>query len=77
MEEYSLITKEDVLEVQDQIYEMLLVLPMYEIEINRFLKTCEPISEEEVYSLKHYKQCIKFREFLLERIADVFRGYPN
>ena len=46
-------------------------------EVNRFLKTCEPISEEEAYSLKHYKQCIKFREFLLERIADVFRGYPN
>lgn len=77
MEEYSLIAKEDVLEVQDEIEVLLNALPMYEIEINRFLKTCEPISEEEVYSLKHYKQCIRFREFLLERIADVFRGYPN
>ena len=76
MEEYLLITKEDVLEVQDEIEVLLNALPMYE-EVNRFLKTCEFISEEEVYSLKHYKQCIKFREFLLERIVDVFRGYPN
>ena len=76
MEEYLLITKEDVLEVQDEIEVLLNALPIHE-EVDRFLKTCEPISEEEAYSLKHYKQCIKFREFLLERIIDVFRGYPN
>ena len=77
MEEYLLITKEDVLEIQDEIEVLLNALPMYYEEVNRFLKTCEPITEEEAYSLKHYKQCIKFREFLLERIVDVFRGYSN
>lgn len=77
MEENLSITEEDVLEIQYEIEVLLKALPMYDVEIDRYLKKEEPVIEEEKYTLKHYMKCIEFREFLIERVVDVFRGYPN